>query len=57
MVRGLAAATAATSWSWLSGSVRLGRSRPSLVGWLTKTMAIPEALGQRRGGKPGRFRR
>src|ERR1035441_3243077 len=44
MVWELAAATAATSASWLSGSERLGRSRPSLAGWLQNTMATSDAL-------------
>ena len=46
IVRGFAAATALTSRSWLSGSERLGRSRPSLAGWLTKTMATLEVLAR-----------
>src|SRR5262249_52728242 len=41
-VRGLAAATAFTSASWLSGSARLGASRPSLIGCVTKTMATSD---------------
>ena len=55
MVCGLAAATALTSlsWSivaglspgvWSAGRLSVGESLPSLVGWLTKTMATSEAL-------------
>src|ERR1017187_5396424 len=50
IVCGLAAATAATSASWSIGGewitsvkFRLGRSMPSLVHWLTNTMATCEA--------------
>src|SRR5208337_871281 len=46
MVCGFAAATAFTSWSWLSGSERLSVSRPSLMGWLTNTMAMSDALAR-----------
>src|ERR1035438_5924440 len=46
MVCGLAATTAFTRSSWLSGSVRVAASRPSLMGWFTKTMATWEALAR-----------
>ncbi len=50
MVRGLAAATAATSWSWLSGQREAGQIASLAGGLVDEDNRNSGSLGQRRGG-------